>query len=675
MSTPFDPKHAELLELVDTVSASLAFSALVTDAAGAAVIHVDGSTTNQLVISVTNQTSGDITIAQLSGAASSSNCNLLLKLPNNQLYFYNAPAIDGASTPGTWELATDSASGGAGWVDTIYLANIGPCKLTANGTAGDTLTVVINYSGAVPDDPKALNIPVQLSYLNITNGSGTPLKGTTPAQTMGLMANAGRPSPLVGSFVGPQAVLNDGTTQHELTLRMVNTSLDPLQFIVPPSGQPTQSYIEVVLPVSDVAADAVWALCNSASWNSITVAMAGSASKGWKATKSATTDGVIKLEPDFSSVQNIPAGGVLELQLSGVVSGLEPGVVQVQVQLNRFALIGTQTFGSALEKSPLVYNNGLGTGMDLSAGSLGANTALNITGDSSGALTHLTQSGSGPALQVDGGDVNLSKGLSAASATISGAVSADSLTTKTAAVSGKLTAGSADVSGALSAASAAISGATSTDSLTTNSATVNGNAKVDGVISGTDHIGGGAASVQGYGTGGNAGVFAFKYDKANFGDSPRAIQIWNSSAMVFKTFIVNHPIDEEKHLVHATLEGPEGAVYYRGESKLENGKCTITLPSYFEAFTRKEQRTVILTNIDGFDRIAVKSINGHKIKDGRFIVVSENPDSTQKFDWEVKAVRSDAPALEAEPDKKDHLVGGFGPYTFEIAKRKHEERN
>ncbi len=669
MSIPFDPKHAELLELVDTVSASLAFSALVTDAAGAAVIHVDGSTTNQLVISITNQTSGDITFAQLKGSASSGNCNLVLKLPNNQLYFYNAPAIDGASTPGTWELATDSASGGAGWVDTIYLANTGTCKLTANGTAGDTLSVVINYSGAVPDDPKALNIPVQLSYLNITNASGTPLKGTTPAQTMGLMANAGRPSPLVGSFVGPQAVLNDGTTQHELTLRMVNTSLDPLQFIVPPSGSPTQSYIEVAVPVSDVAADAVWALCDSAAWGSVTVAMAGSASKGWKASKSATTDGVITLEPDFSTVQNIPPGGTLELQFSGVVSGLEPGVVQVQVQLNRFALIGTQTFGAALEKSPLVYNNGLGTGMTLSAGTLGTNTALSITGDSSNPLTHLTQSGSGPALQVDGGDVSISKGLSAASATISGAASADSIAANSATVNGNLTANAAAVSGAVSAGSASVSGATSTDSLTANSA------KVNGVISGTDRIGGGAASVQGYGTGGNAGVFAFKYDKANFGDSPTAIQIWNSSAMVFKTFIVNHPLDQEKHLVHATLEGPEGAVYYRGEAQLKNGKCTVTLPDYFEAFTRKEQRTIILTNIDGFDRIAVKSIDGEKIKNGTFVVISENPDSTQKFDWEVKAVRSDGPALEAEPDKKDHLVGGFGPYTFEIAKRKHEERN
>ena len=199
-----------------------------------------------------------------------------------------------------------------------------------------------------------------------------------------------------------------------------------------------------------------------------------------------------------------------------------------------------------------------------------------------------------------------------------------------------------------------------------DAASFNGDVKVDGVISGKNTIGGAAASIQGLGTGGNGGVFAFKYDKANFGDTDKAIQIWNSSAGVFKTFIVDHPLDNDKYIVHATLEGPEGAVYYRGTSQLCNGKVTISLPHYFEAFTRKEHRTIILTNIDGFDRIAIQSIDGEKIKDGNFVVVSDNPGSSQQFDWEVKAVRADGPQLQAEPNKEDLQVGGFGPYTFEI---------
>ena len=198
-----------------------------------------------------------------------------------------------------------------------------------------------------------------------------------------------------------------------------------------------------------------------------------------------------------------------------------------------------------------------------------------------------------------------------------------------------------------------------------DAASFNGDVKVDGVISG-NNLGAAAASIQGLGTGGDQGVFAFKYDKANYGDTDRAIQIWNPSANVFKTFIVDHPLDNDKYIVHATLEGPEGAVYYRGTSQLCHGQITISLPHYFEAFTRKEHRTIILTNIDGFDRIAVKSIDGEKIKDGKFVVVSENPESSQQFDWEVKAVRADGPKLQAEPNKQDLQVGGFGPYTFEI---------
>jgi len=199
-----------------------------------------------------------------------------------------------------------------------------------------------------------------------------------------------------------------------------------------------------------------------------------------------------------------------------------------------------------------------------------------------------------------------------------------------------------------------------------DAASFNGDVKVDGVVSGKDAIGGDAASIQGLSTGSDAGVFAFKYDQENFGDTDKAIQIWNSSAGVFKTFIVEHPLDEAKYIVHATLEGPEGAVYYRGTSQLCEGKATISLPPYFEAFTRKEQRTIILTNIDGFDRIAIKSIDGEKIKDGKFVVISDNPQSSQQFDWEVKAVRADGPQLQAEPNKQDLQVGGFGPYRFEI---------
>ncbi|MFA4820470.1 MAG: hypothetical protein WC613_05960 [Candidatus Aenigmatarchaeota archaeon] len=109
-----------------------------------------------------------------------------------------------------------------------------------------------------------------------------------------------------------------------------------------------------------------------------------------------------------------------------------------------------------------------------------------------------------------------------------------------------------------------------------------------------------------------------------------------------KNFQIPHPLGTKNWLVHSTIEGPEIAVYYRGEGQLTNGTTiildslkthgfsramkhnesgipssnkpttlvvgykedVITLPAYFEALVRKENRTVILDSLKthGFSR-------------------------------------------------------------------------
>ncbi|CAM2005160.1 hypothetical protein [Acanthopleuribacter pedis] len=133
-------------------------------------------------------------------------------------------------------------------------------------------------------------------------------------------------------------------------------------------------------------------------------------------------------------------------------------------------------------------------------------------------------------------------------------------------------------------------------------------------------------------------------------------------AFAYKNFIINHPVAKERFLVHANLEGPEAAVFYRGSAKLRDGRAEIELPDYFEALTRQEGRTIILTNVDGFDRLAVKRRHGLKIRNGSFLVISENPQSQQEFDWEVKAVRADGPPLKVEPARDSIDIISFGPY-------------
>jgi hypothetical protein len=165
--------------------------------------------------------------------------------------------------------------------------------------------------------------------------------------------------------------------------------------------------------------------------------------------------------------------------------------------------------------------------------------------------------------------------------------------------------------------------------------------------------------------------FVLRYDFSARGVNP--IQIWapnlDPNSQQLKNFIIANPTNPKRYLVHATLEGPEGAVYYRGSSRLVNGRAEVVLPHYFERLARRDDRTILLTNVDGFDQIAIESQFGQKIKDGRFVVTSNNPSSTQAFDWEVKAVRADAATLKVEPLRDEITVGGFGPYTFVAGKR------
>jgi hypothetical protein len=108
-----------------------------------------------------------------------------------------------------------------------------------------------------------------------------------------------------------------------------------------------------------------------------------------------------------------------------------------------------------------------------------------------------------------------------------------------------------------------------------------------------------------------------------------------------KKFAIEHPTRQGMTLVHAAIEGPEAAVYYRGEGQLVSGRAVVQLPEYFEALTAQSGCTVMLTNVDGFDRLSVERQENMQVKDGRFVVISDFPASTQAFSWEVKAIRSD----------------------------------
>ncbi|MCX9024761.1 MAG: hypothetical protein OIN85_01545 [Candidatus Methanoperedens sp.] len=119
-----------------------------------------------------------------------------------------------------------------------------------------------------------------------------------------------------------------------------------------------------------------------------------------------------------------------------------------------------------------------------------------------------------------------------------------------------------------------------------------------------------------------------------------------------KAFMAHHPLDpENKYLTHSTLEGPENAVFYRGEAELSGGRTTIQLPDYFEALTRKENRTVLITpKFEGDSQVSMLAAS--EVDDGKFDVkMIDRKNPSQKFYWEVKAVRADVGILDVEEQK------------------------
>jgi hypothetical protein len=119
-----------------------------------------------------------------------------------------------------------------------------------------------------------------------------------------------------------------------------------------------------------------------------------------------------------------------------------------------------------------------------------------------------------------------------------------------------------------------------------------------------------------------------------------------------KHFRINHPLDPERRfLIHACLEGPENAIYYRGQGRLEGGHARVELPDYFEALARPDGRTVILTSCcEENEPISVLAASG--IVNGAFNVrAADDRNPRQPFYWEVKAVRADVEPLETEEHK------------------------
>jgi len=129
-----------------------------------------------------------------------------------------------------------------------------------------------------------------------------------------------------------------------------------------------------------------------------------------------------------------------------------------------------------------------------------------------------------------------------------------------------------------------------------------------------------------------------------------------------KTFVIEHPIHEDKYLVHATLEGPENGIYYRGiaeikgETKTPDGyiqhkSVTVKLPDYVSYIGY--DFTIQLTSINQFNEYYYT-----EIEENEFKIFSKK---SGKISWTVIGKRSE---LKTEPDKLSHKLNRNGPYTW-----------
>ncbi len=120
-----------------------------------------------------------------------------------------------------------------------------------------------------------------------------------------------------------------------------------------------------------------------------------------------------------------------------------------------------------------------------------------------------------------------------------------------------------------------------------------------------------------------------------------------------KSFIIDHPTEFAKYLVHACLEGPEAGVYYRGIGEiLDNQSTTIELPNYVEQFA-----TDFTIQITPIYNGKINLLNASEVNNNKFIVYGENC----KFYWNLYGKRFD---INVEPFKSDVDVKGDGPYLY-----------
>ena len=124
-----------------------------------------------------------------------------------------------------------------------------------------------------------------------------------------------------------------------------------------------------------------------------------------------------------------------------------------------------------------------------------------------------------------------------------------------------------------------------------------------------------------------------------------------------KTFVIDHPLDKDKYLVHACLEGPESGVYYRGIARIYNERSVeVSLPEYVKELAY--DFTVNITHMfDEENDNEPKIYSASSVKNNKFRIYGPSG----SIYWHVYGNRM---SIEVEPLKERVNVKGTGPYKW-----------
>lgn len=127
-----------------------------------------------------------------------------------------------------------------------------------------------------------------------------------------------------------------------------------------------------------------------------------------------------------------------------------------------------------------------------------------------------------------------------------------------------------------------------------------------------------------------------------------------------KTFVIDHPDDPDRWLVHACTESPTAGVEYTGTVTVYD-HTYVELPDYFESLVEPDGRTVQLTVADD-GQVALPQVAAGDVRNGRFTVRTDSSWPV-RVHWHVRGTRRGT-EFETEPNRSDYVALGDGPYRY-----------